>query len=258
MNGLRKLLLAVSVFGAILSVSGYGIVHFGRYGLEDGAREVVVAWTEQEIREFLEPRPVEEGGRLAALRNRAVEAAAAAVRHAFGEDYPERLRQRLAELCICRMSPAEVEATLAAYERGRAEVKRAVIAALDGRLQEARLAPGTFGDLVDGYYVNTVEGLVRDLRIFFGLNIVIYMLVAVAGRLGGESRPILGIAGILLFSNLVAGAAHLFAQDWLATILLNNWLGYGYLILVAVLFVYLCFRIGLLLVQMRVERAVGL
>ena len=251
MNMLRKMLLAVSLLGAVLSASGYGLVHFGRYGLEDDAREVVVAWTEREIREFLEPRPVEEEGRLAALRKRAVEAAAAAMRHALGEDYPDRVRQRLAELCVCRMSRGEVEEVLASYERGRGEVKRAFTAALDGKFSEAKLTPDTLRDLIDGYYVNTIEGLVRDLRIFFGMNIVIYLLVTVAARLGGESRAILGASGILLFSNLAAGSAHLFARNWLVAIVLNNWWGYGYLVSVAVLFTYLCFRIGLFLVQMR-------
>jgi len=257
MGWLRKGLLAVSIFGAILSAMGYGVVHFGRDSLEDGAREVVVARTEQKIRDLVAPRPVETGGRLAALRNKAVEAAAAAARHALGEDYPARLRQRLAELCVCRMSRAEVAETIAAYQRGKAEVRRAIDAALDRRFSEAKLAPGTFRDLIDGYYVNTVEGLVWDLRIFFGLNIALYLMVAAVSWLGGASRLILASAGVLLVSNLFAGYLHLFAQNWLATIVLNRWTGYGYLVLVAILFIYYSCMIGILLNRLRLARAVG-
>lgn len=255
MEGLRKGLLAVSTLGMVLSGIGYGVVHFGRDSLEDGVREVVVAKTEHKIHDLVTPRPAETEGRRAALRNRAAEMAAAAARHALGEGYPERLRKRLSNLCVCRMSDADVAEAQAAYANAKAEVRRAMEAALERRFDEAKLAPGTVSALIDGYYINTVEGLVRDLRIFFGLNIVLYLMVATVSRFGGTSPAVLASAGLLLVSNVAAGVLQLFEQNWLATIVLNAWTGYGYLVLVAILFVYYGYWLFIISHRLRVARA---
>ncbi len=61
--------------------------------------------------------------------------------------------------------------------------------------------------------------------------------------------------GVLLLSNLVAGYLHLFDTNWLAKIVFNSWTGYGYLALVATLFLYYSYRIGRMLLRMRIARA---
>jgi hypothetical protein len=236
MERLHKVIVALAIVGLTLSSVGYGAIHFGRGYLEEGARDVVASRTEQKVRELVTPRPAEGEGTFAAMRNKVVEKAVAGLRHAIGKDYPERLRRRIGELCVCQMSPAEIETILSEYEEAKSEVERVITAALAGDFDQARITPGTFRGLIDGYYVETVEGLVRDLRIFFGLNILLYLMAGTVAWFAHASRAVLTSVGLLVVSNIVAGYGYVFDSNWLATIVFHAWLGYGYLVIVAILF----------------------
>jgi hypothetical protein len=109
-------------------------------------------------------------------------------------------------------------------------------------------------------YAETVRGMLRELRLFAGINAAAFALVALAGALGlrreaaPDVRRWLGMAaGLLTVSTLAAASLYVFNQNWLETLLFNRWVGWGYAAWLGLLFAWLC---DLVLNRARVTRHV--
>lgn len=96
-------------------------------------------------------------------------------------------------------------------------------------------------------YAQTVHSMLRELRLFAGINAAAFALVALAGATGlrraapAAAQRWLGVAaGLLTLSTLVAAALYVFNQNWLETLLFNHWVGWGYAAWLALLFAWLC------------------
>lgn len=241
MKWLRNGLLAVSLAGVLFSAGGLSLTFLSAAQIEESSRNLVIPRVEAKIRELMTPKPVEGDGKMAALRNRLVEKAKGIADEMLGSDYADRIREQVAELCVCRMTPVERDETLRRYDDAKGRVNDMFEAAVSGKFSELRMEKGTLKDLVGGYYVDTVEGLLRELRIFFGLNLVLFGLVGAVSFFAAPSPGLLVPAGLLFASTLWAGYLFIFNQNWLATVVFHTWSGYGYLILVVILFLCLMY-----------------
>lgn len=241
MKWLRNGLLAVSLIGILISAGGLSLTFLGAAEIEESSRNLVIPRVEAKIRELVTPKPVEGDGKLAALRNRLVEKAKGVTDEMLGSDYADRIREQVAELCVCRMTPGERDETLRRYDDAKGRVNDMFEAALAGKFSELRMEKGTLKDLVGGYYVDTVDGLLRELRIFFGLNLVLFGLVGAISFFGAPSPGLLVPTGLLFASTVWAGYLFVFDKSWLATIVFHAWSGYGHLIMVGILFLYLMY-----------------
>jgi len=92
-----------------------------------------------------------------------------------------------------------------------------------------RLKIETLDDLISGYYVETVDGLKRDLRIFFGSNLALYVTVGLGVLFSALGNALVVPAFLLFLGTLVSSGLYLFGQDWLSTILFHSWTGFAYL-----------------------------
>lgn len=241
MKWLRNGLLAVSLAGVLFSAGGLSLTFLNAAQIEESSRNLVIPRVEAKIRELMTPKPVEGDGKMAALRNRLVEKAKGIADEMLGSDYADRIREQVAELCVCRMTPVERDETLRRYDDAKGRVNDMFEAAVSGKFSELRMEKGTLKDLVGGYYVDTVEGLLRELRIFFGLNLVLFGLVGAVSFFAAPSPGLLVPAGLLFASTVWAGYLFIFNQNWLATVVFHTWSGYGYLILVVILFLCLMY-----------------
>ncbi|MGI9628491.1 MAG: hypothetical protein ACR2QM_16780, partial [Longimicrobiales bacterium] len=124
----------------------------------------------------------------------------------------------------------------------------------DGMVSSRRSAAETAMSWARGHYGETMNALVRDLRIFTGSTAVLFLLVLLGsfGPAGGD-MGLQVVLWLLLTATGLAVFGYLFVQDWLYTLLLGNYLGYGYLAWVAGLFLVLC---DYVLNRARVTRAV--
>ena len=251
MEWLRKVLLAMSVVGLLASAGGLVLVVAGAGELEETAKAEIVPRVEAKIRDFMTVEPVEGDGKMAALRNKLAEKSQEIAGRMLGADFSERIRTQIAEFCVCRMADAELREVMRRYDDARASVKAKFEAALKGKLMGHKLEEGTLSALVGGYYVDTVHGLQRELRIFFGVNLVLFALVGFLSFIGGPSTGSIVPAGALFASTAWAGYLFVFDQNWLANIVFHNWAGYGYLVLVGVQFVLLLHMARMILRERR-------
>ena len=109
------------------------------------------------------------------------------------------------------------------------------------RLANLETANATLMDFMKTKYMEIANELKRDIRIFAGSNMVIFLLLLLVSFLKPRAIKHLFLPGLLLVtSTLVCSFFYIFEQNWLLTIIYNNYLGYGYLVYVGLLFLVLC------------------
>ena len=92
--------------------------------------------------------------------------------------------------------------------------------------------------LIRTKYLEIVDALLREFRIFTGANAIVFALLGLTTHLRKNSGlqlilPVIVLAG----SGIVVGGLYIFGQDWLHTIIFSDYVGFGY-------FTYLSIAIG--------------
>lgn len=79
-------------------------------------------------------------------------------------------------------------------------------------------------------YVSVTQKLLREFRIFTGVNAGIFILFSLLlGLRRKKTSALLVPAMLLLPTAAVSGVCYLFAQNWLYTLLFNDYAGFAYL-----------------------------
>lgn len=90
-------------------------------------------------------------------------------------------------------------------------------------------------------YMEVAVELKRDVRIFAGSNTLIFLLLLLVSFFKPQAVTHLFLPGLLLVcSTIVCSYFYIFEQNWLFTIIYNDYLGYSYLTYIGVLFLFLC------------------
>ena len=85
-------------------------------------------------------------------------------------------------------------------------------------------------------YENVIEELRTDLQIFSGSNFVVFLLAFLLTIFKGRASPhLLPISLSMTVATVIAATWYVFGQDWLMAILLNDFLGWSYLGIIAVI-----------------------
>ncbi len=84
---------------------------------------------------------------------------------------------------------------------------------------------------IKGKYDATISGLVRDLRIFSGVNIFAFLLILILAWVRPNARlHLLLPAGLLLISTVLTICLYVFGQNWFYTLMLGSFWGFSYLV----------------------------
>lgn len=94
--------------------------------------------------------------------------------------------------------------------------------------------------IVERRYHETLGELRRDILIFLGANLAVMSTAfALALFRGAAARHLLPIAGLLTLSTIIAACWYLFGRNWLWTIIYSDYVGWAYLGVLGVLFIFL-------------------
>ena len=133
---------------------------------------------------------------------------------------------------------ASVIASMCGYdcERKKALAQSITSGYLD-RIKNIEIAQDTLGNLVKGKYIEIVGNLKFDLRIFLGANFLMFLTLLVVSFIKPKAVAHLFLPGILLvLATVLSSAIYIYGQDWFYTILYNDYMGFGYLAYIAVIF----------------------
>ncbi|WP_444926980.1 hypothetical protein ACJJI4_02835 [Microbulbifer sp. TRSA002] len=133
---------------------------------------------------------------------------------------------------------ASVIASMCGYdcERQKALAQSITAGYLD-RLKSIKVAQHALGDLIKGKYLEIVGNLKLDLRIFLGSNFLMFLILLAVSFVKPKAIAHLFLPAVLLFvATIISSAIYTYGQDWFYTILYNDYMGFGYLAYISVIF----------------------
>ncbi len=96
-------------------------------------------------------------------------------------------------------------------------------------------------DFIQSTYAKVVADLKRDIRIFTSANALVFLMILSVVIWKPHAALQLFIPGILaITATLICSYFYIFQQNWLLTIIYNDYLGYTYLGYLAIVFGLLC------------------
>lgn len=140
--------------------------------------------------------------------------------------------------------PEQIAAVIASMCGYSCEMEKAISQSIaqehKNRISRIEIAESTLGDIVRGKYLEIFQSLKADLQIFLGSNLMMFLLVLTASWTRPKATQHLFLPAILLvISTITASSIYIFGQDWFYTIVYNNYMGFGYLVYILVIFAFL-------------------
>lgn len=228
---LKSILLIISLLGCVLFSALFGMTYGVPQGVERAGQEFIKAQVEKEFSE----RSNEFSNKI------------------IGDEYTDKLKylkkryQKDIDKTQAQLDakvPEMIATVIASMCRLDCDAKQkwtdTIKAGYEDRLGKLGLSSERMSDFIKGKYIETLEGLKLDLRIFLGSNAVLFAFVLLISIV--KSRAIRHLylpAGLLLISTFISIAIYIFGQNWFFTILYNDFMGFGYLIYVGVIFAFL-------------------
>ncbi len=219
-NTLRSAgLFGILIFGALLSITVVS-----PKVIEESAKGFVKYQIEKEVRErqqTLSDSSVASKA-LSITKNLGLESEQ--IRKNLDNNLPEKIASVIASMCgyDCERKKALANSITSGY--------------LD-RLKRIRIAQDTLGELIKGKYVEIVGNLKLDLRIFLGSNFSMFLILLVISFAKPKAMTHLFLPGLLLvLATMISSAIYIYGQDWFYTVLYNDYMGFGYLTYLSVIF----------------------
>ncbi len=145
-------------------------------------------------------------------------------------DLPEIIAFAVEQYCGCA-------STLEARTEDRAAEIRAGMAARFDGLGATR---GRIADIIIGQYDATVAALRQDVMIFLGTNLLAFLSVLGATFAPKDRRGLVFYPAIILIIAVgISSSIYLFETDWFYTIIFQSYMGWGYGLILLVIFGFL-------------------
>jgi hypothetical protein len=221
MRLLRALLAAVGLCGALVFGAAWVEALASPGGVEQAGRALVRQQVEQRVGEKIDALDTATLTRLAErLGGEQAQRAARAARQ-LRDELPARVAEVTARMlqldCACRQN-----------------IQRSLEHGLLRELADATRLQQRVDGMIRAQYMDTASRLVREVRIFTGTNALVFALLAVAVFWRPRASWHLLPAALVLL--LAAGATawlYLFNQNWLHTVVFHDYVGWAYLLYLA-------------------------
>jgi hypothetical protein len=222
MAGLRKSILGIGLLGAFVFGAAFVTSFVAPAAIESLVKDFVRREVQRQVEESITAL---EGGQLARLAARAISRNNASIdraRQALGADLRRKVASVVAEMqdpaCPCR---AFMNAAVTGYYKtevvGRTGANERLTA------------------LIRTKYMQVTASLIREFRIVTAANALVFVLLgAVAFRRGRAALQLTLPAVVLIAGAATVGLLYLFGQNWLHTILFNDYVGFAYFAYLAV------------------------
>ncbi|MGI9302307.1 MAG: hypothetical protein ACR2RB_06315 [Gammaproteobacteria bacterium] len=155
------------------------------------------------------------------------------------EEEIERLKTSLKNNAHEKMADAIAEVRNLDCEC-RKKYEKFIQTGFESKIQLLQAANDKIVDFIQSKYMDVVNDLKRDIRIFTGSNAGMYMLLVLISFLKPKAVIHLFLPAILLFvATLVCSYFYIFEQNWLMTIIYSDYLGFVYLAYLGIVFGFL-------------------
>jgi hypothetical protein len=224
---MRVTLRTIGIFGLLLFGTLFSVTFGMPTAVEQSAKGFVAKQIEREIQEKY------QGSKVSSLSDKALSIASrlgyeeGKIREDLKNKLPEKIASVIASMCgyDCERKKSLTQSIAAGYME---------------RIANIQVAQARLGEIIKNKYMNIVNSLRTDLRIFLGANAVMFMILLLVSFQKPKAIAHLFLPGIfLLVATIAASAIYLFGQDWFYTILYNDYMGFGYLAYLSTIFGFL-------------------
>lgn len=217
-------LRSIGLFGILLFGVLFAVTYVSPEKIEKSAKGFVKYQIEKEVRE--KQQLINESS----FANKALSIAerlgveSEQIQEDLDNEIPEKIASVIASMC--------------GYDCERKkELAQSIASGYLDRIKSIEIAQDTLGNLIKGKYIEIVGNLKLDLRIFLGSNLLMFLILLVVSLAKPKAIAHLFVPGVLLLTaTILASAIYIFGQDWFYTILYNDYMGFGYLAYIAVIF----------------------
>ncbi len=123
----------------------------------------------------------------------------------------------------------------------RKKYARMFKAGFELRIASLQEANRKIRDFIGVKYMEVATALQRDIRIFTGSNTLVFVTLLLVSFLKPRAISHLFLpSALLLTSTLICSFFYVFEQNWLLTIIYDDYLGFAYLGYLGVVFLFLC------------------
>lgn len=213
---MRSLVLTIALLGTLIFGAAFALSYANPLLIERAARELVRMEVERrtgkQVDMLLESRIAD----MASRQLRRIDADIDRSRQALRDELPRKVAQVVADMldadCACRKR-------LADNAMGAESERLSALTTTRDRLRT----------LIESTYASVARKLMREFRIFTGSNgaaFALLVLVTLTRRRAGLqlALPAIVLAGAVV----VTGGLYLFKQNWLHTILFDDYTGFAY------------------------------
>ncbi len=214
--GFRLALLLLSLAGGSLFAAAFAATYLAPGLVERGAREIIRIEVQRRVGEKLDDLSASRTVILAQKALGKTDAEIAAARRDIQAQVPRKVADVIADMaradCPCR-------------QRLREALKRGA----DERLSSLSQLRERLSAFVESAYAGVAHKLLREARIFTGANAAVFFLLAGVTHRRRAAAPQLALPALVLVGAAACtGYLYLFKQDWLHTMLFDQYLGWAY------------------------------
>jgi len=217
-------LRSIGLFGALLFGILFSVTFVSPKVIEESAKGFVKHQIEKEVREKQQSVADSSVASKALSIAESLGLESGRIQEDLDNNLPEKIASVIASMCgyDCEKKKALAQSITSGY--------------LD-RLKSIKVAQATLGELIKGKYIEIVGNLKFDLRIFLGSNFGMFLILLVVSLAKPRAMAHLFLPGLLLdLATTISSTIYLYGQDWFYTILYNDYMGFGYLAYISVIF----------------------
>jgi hypothetical protein len=227
-ESLKLTLRVIGLLGLVLFAGLFGATYLSADSIERVGQAFIKYQVEKEVRETYGRMADSTYGKALGRLKGKYESEARQLQAALNDNLPSKIANVIA--AMCRLDCKQRQALQESIEGGY----KARLAATGG-------AVDTLTELIKGKYLEIVASLTRDVRIFLGSNALLFLVVAALAFLKPRAAIQLYLPAVfLVVSTVICSGLYLFGQNWFFTIIYNDYVGFGYVAYVGVLFGFLC------------------
>jgi hypothetical protein len=228
MRAVRCFLLCLSGIGSLVFGGALMLSLLNPGFVERTAKDIIRHQIETKVREKIDALDARFLSSRAGAILQANEQEAQRIRQMLASQLPERIGRVMHEMadldCECRK-----------------KLEDAVRSGMETRAASLQQVQERITALIRTQYTDTAQQLTREFRIFSGSNALAFILLGMAVLVRRTAGVHLVPAAVVLIgATAVSSALYLFQQNWLHTLLFSNYLGWGFVAYLALLYAFLC------------------
>lgn len=221
-----------SIMSGIIGVVIFGLVLLAiqtqRDAVETHLQRVVIIEVEKQVRLVLAPE-VSAGTAKQALRKLAAkyQSQATVLENNLADNVPTIVAGLLGTRCKASCQT-------------RANLSGVIASMMTERAAQLRIGEKTLQDFVVERYDRTVQSLIVDVSIFSLTNLIAFAsLLLLAAIKGKAARHLAPFMVMLIVAVGLATYFYVFGQDWIASIMFNDFIGWGYAVWIGIIYVFM-------------------